>query len=334
MSEDSYESALVTELQALAGVASGTHEFAVGVGGQAITVHYHQWSSGPSDLSLVASYDDAARVGRAPQPGAYGHHDVTRAPLVAVRPLAIELRPEHGEDRAAKRDGLNREWQTGDPAFDAAVYVSTRTDSPHVLAAVLGPDMRRAVLELFSLGFRRVCIDEDHLVRAEVTEFVIQAPHQGRGRLAIEAFARVLGSLPAVVASGASHPEPPLAGTTRTLQWLAVLFGLLFGLQFAGMLYVVVGAHAVSPVTDPAGSLLRLLTAVLGPWLAFGCGLVPYRLARKSYSRAVANAARGTSLAAEDAKRGGQIAGACALFLTANVAFGALCFVVLVVLAP
>lgn len=321
MSEDSYESALVTELQALAGAASGTHEFAVVVGGQAMTVRYRQWSSSPSELSLAAPYDQAVRAGRA-------------APLVAVRPLAIELRPERGEDRAAKREGINREWQTGDPAFDAAVYVSTPTENAAVLAAVLGPEVRRAVLELFALGFRRVCVDDDGVVRAEVTEFVIHAPQQGRGRLAVDAFSRVLSSLPAVVASGGSHPAPPFAGTTRTLGRLAVLFGVLFTLLFAGALYVVVGAQPVDPETDLAGFMLRLLTVVLGPWLALGIGVVPFRLARRSYARAVANASRGTSLAAEGARRGGLIAGACALLLAASVAFGALCFVVLVLLAP
>jgi hypothetical protein len=213
------------------------------------------------------------------------------------------------------------------------VYVSTRTERADVFAAVLGPDVRRAVLELFALGFRRVCVDDGNIVRAEVTEFVVQAPRQGRGRRAVDAFASILASLPAVVASGATHREPPLAGTTRTLRRLAVLFGVLFALLFAGTLSVFLGAHPPSPVTDPAGFLVSLLTAVVGPWLALACGLVPYRLARKAYSRAIANVARGTSLAAADAKRGGLIAGVCALFLAANVVFGALSFVVFVVLA-
>lgn len=77
---------------------------------------------------------------------------------------------------------LNVEWQTGERAFDDAVYVSTPGHSAELLSAVLTAEVRGAVMSLFALGFRLVSIDDEGVIRAKVTEFVVARPRQGRGR--------------------------------------------------------------------------------------------------------------------------------------------------------
>ena len=78
----------------------------------------------------------------------------------------MKLRPERGADRFGKKLRLNREVQTGDAPFDNAVYIESTADDDEVLAMLASPRVRRAVLQLFSLGVREVCFNEwrQHLV--------------------------------------------------------------------------------------------------------------------------------------------------------------------------
>ena len=148
--EDDAENALVAELRALAGEPAGDR-FVVSRRGRSITVTHDGGSS--SSLTLRASYDAVARAAADTNEGTYrGSPRVDRA-LVAPRPLAIVLRKD------APR-GIRTAYETGDRRFDDAVFVDTPTTNPTVLAAVLGPEVRAAVLTLFELGFLRVTIDD------------------------------------------------------------------------------------------------------------------------------------------------------------------------------
>jgi hypothetical protein len=305
MSSSDYESALVTELQALAGVPAGTDAFALRFGGQTTAVVYSQFSSSPSTLTLEARYDDV--------PGLPAGR-----PIVATRPLDIVLRPEGGPDRAAKAQGINVEWQTGDRAFDDTVYVSTPTESGEVLRAVLGPEVRSAVMTLFGLGFRMVRIDDDGVVRAEVTEFVVAVPQAGRGRSAMEAFVRILTNLPAVVASGAKHAAIPLAETTRALAWTAAGFGLVFVVAAFGAL--------VAPKNMASRNTLGFLVLCVGPWVALALASPAFLLARKIHGGRVARAMRGRSRTAKTADLAGWAAGLCVLFIVADLIHAASLF--------
>jgi hypothetical protein len=64
----------------------------------------------------------------------------------------IRLRPENKRDIWGKRLRLNREVQTGDAAFDEAVYIESDATDDEVAAMLSSPRLREAVLALLSLG--------------------------------------------------------------------------------------------------------------------------------------------------------------------------------------
>lgn len=220
---------------------------------------------------------------------------------MAARPLDMQLRHEDREDRAAKAKGINVEWQTGDQAFDEAVYVSTPGHSAEVLGALLTAEVRGAVMSLFALGFRLVHIDVDGVVRAEVTELVVARPREGRGRDAMDAFVRLLTNLPVVTASGASHAPVPFAGTTRLFAWAAGIFLVIFG-ALAAVPWLF--SLTPSPTEKPFG----FVASVVGPWVAFGLGIPAFRMAKKLHGGRVASRMRGTSRTAITAHRAGWAA--------------------------
>lgn len=75
------------------------------------------------------------------------------AVFVAARPAAAEmprivLRREDALDRGAKRVGLAREAQLGDPEFDAAVYVESEAPEAAIRQALAAPAARAAAIAL------------------------------------------------------------------------------------------------------------------------------------------------------------------------------------------
>lgn len=199
--------------------------FVVRSGELAIDVRYTGGSS--SSLTLSAPYDAVAR--RAPEGASTtgSYRDSAERALLAVRPMAIHLRAERAADVDAKRAGINREIQTGDATFDAAVYVSSPGDDERVLAAVLSPEVRRGAAALLALGVGRISIDDDDgRVEARLVGFLSDRPSAERGPALIAAFAELLRGLPKVRRAAGGHPPDPWR---RRLQWGG-------GLAFAGFI--------------------------------------------------------------------------------------------------
>lgn len=233
--EDDAESSLVAELRKLAVAGSRTDgsdddgEFAVRWAGHTITVVHNGGSS--SNLRLRAVYDHVARadhpalVRPSANDGSY-RHAPSRRSLRAPRPLAIALHHETPKDARAVAEGARREHQTGDLAFDTAVFVDTPTTDDAVLHAVLGPEVRAAVLSLFALGFLRVTIDDaiipgrPGVVEAHLWSFALRDPPPERGARCLDAFARVLDHLPPIEPSGEEHVSPAPGGWIRVLGWV------------------------------------------------------------------------------------------------------------------
>lgn len=316
-------SALVQELFDLA-VAGGTAKrgsgfissgFIVRHGGYAIRVEHNAGSS--KDVSLHAVYDvvtSAYQASKRARPSGAGR------PLVAPRPLAIELGVEDEGHVAAKAKGLNVEWQSGDEAFDRTVYVDTPTTDPAVLAAVIGPEVRYAVRVLLGLGFRTVSIDDGTgAVNAYLTEFTsLNPPRPNRGADSLSAFAQILAHLPEVTSSGPTKRKTPLWGATL---FLAIAGGGGWGANYFYLEGILAVTKAVFDVKKRAASLAwwEIAMAVA---VAVVAGIVGSFL----HGRLVAAFARGTSSAHQQV----QYARAAAFFGTSAMAFaGAVIAIVL-----
>jgi len=228
------ETELVQELRALAGVKVGD-SFEVLHDGVRIHVEYSGGSS--SSLVLRVGYDVAAREVAAAA-GYRGH-----AGLAAIRPMAIALRPEDDANRMAKEGGIDVEFQTGDAAFDHAVYVDTLTP-PNVLAHVLEADARRAVRELFALEFTSIILDNDRReVVARMVTFPSRKPPEPTGARAVDAFARLARAMPRVATLAGEHPSHPLRGANIAL-------GVVGAVTFFGAIPLYCGVIAGSRCQD------------------------------------------------------------------------------------
>jgi hypothetical protein len=195
------EADLVIGLRKIAGVEEGS-DFSIERDGVRIAVSYSGGSS--SYLTLATSYDAVARA----QPAEAGYRKTAqRGILRAIRPMAITLRDEDASDRQAKNEGLSREHQTGDLAFDEDVYVDSPTTDGAILDAVLSEDARRGALALFKLGFERVVLDDEvGNVYARISAFGKLREIEDAPAKVVDAFARLLSALPAITRAEGEHP--------------------------------------------------------------------------------------------------------------------------------
>ena len=207
------DSTLIEDLRRRAGVTPQTDRFDVVHEGVRIDV---AWSGGSSSsVILRVPYDEAARTDAGGYRGA--------APLAVVRPMLVELVLETALHRSAKAEALDVEHQTGDAAFDDAVYIDTQTPND-VLVRVLDAPARCAILDLFAIEFTTITIDsaERNLVavRVSFTSATPPGPHAAR---AVDAFARLARALPAVSAKAGEHEAHPLEESAKTVRALACL---------------------------------------------------------------------------------------------------------------
>lgn len=255
--EDDAESALVAELRALAGSPTGD-QFVISRRAHTITVTHNGGSS--SNVRFRASYDAAARADHpalaAPSGGNY-RAAPARQTIVAPRPLAIVLRNQAPL-------GVRTAHQTGDQRFDASVVVDTATTRADVFSAVLGPEMRAAVLTLFDLGFRSVSIDDrsvvdgSDVVEAYLWTFASSSPPAERAARCLDAFATILDHLPQIVASGEepADPTPPI--------WVNVIGGLgLAALVGGAALGMLLDKHVQCGEGGCAGPPLAIVAAIV-----------------------------------------------------------------------
>ncbi len=262
---------LLDELRRTAGAEPRVDSFSVAREPCALRVSVSHDSHGAvSTLALRFDYDDPARI--AAVRGAGGEA------LVAIRPLEILLRRETAEDRAAKADGTNGEWQTGDAAFDGVVYVSTPNDDARALAAVSRAEVRSAALDLFAMGFEQITIDGGDsigkgAVEARRSREARDTPRAATAELVLAAMEQLARYLPVVTHSGTARAAPPLTWLTRSLAIVGAA-GWLLSVAWVGLLARIVdairpGSHDGSSVA-PAMTLVVLAfsvaAGVLGGW--------------------------------------------------------------------
>lgn len=278
---DNPETELVAELRALAG-APETDRFVVAEGDLAVEVRYSGGSS--ASLSLRVSYDRAARAATREVDG-YRHG----GPVVAIRPMDICVRPETADDVAHKEDGVDVEHQTGDRAFDDAVYIDAPSADP--LRHVLSEEARAAILELFALAFTSVAIDdaEGNVVATIVSFTTLPTPNatERPGARALGAFARLARALPVVTRAAGEHAVDPLRTPSIVLWTVAVVS--FFG---SPMLYFGVLARDICHEDQP---LAEALQCVVPGVVGVVVGLVATAIVGAFVYRALAARFRGTS---------------------------------------
>ena len=192
-----------------------------------VTSHAMQSSA---TVCLATPYDASARAGGIE--GATGSYREP-GPLRGVRPMQITLRAETSADREGKASGLNVEVDTGDGAFDEAVYVDSPTTDTALLRAVLGADARAAILDLFALRVGLVVLDDlFHNIRVELTGFPTLTNDDDRAVKLVQAFGRLARALPRVRATGKRHGTPPWFGRIAAATMMAGLGGIAMPIAF------------------------------------------------------------------------------------------------------
>lgn len=230
----------------------------------------------PTSVTLRMLYDAVSRGVGGPLGG---------KPLLAPRPLGIRLQREDEADRAAKREGVSEEWQSGDEPFDRAIYVEAPPGAAPVLPSVLGPEARGAILELFELGVSAVDVDVDDYVEAKIGEAALA---ESRAPQLVGAFTALCRSLPRVRHDASSRVPVPLRAPTFLLAAIGVV-GWGTNVGYVG----IVGAVARALAGRHDDERLELPLAHLLVLVAFGVvsGLVGASL----YGAALRRRAKGRS---------------------------------------
>jgi hypothetical protein len=268
------EADLLIALRRIAGVAAGS-DFTIRDGDVSFRVEYVGGSS--SHLTLRAPYDAVARAEVVPGTRAARYRASARGGvLTAIRPMAIVLRAENAADRMAKTEGVSREHQTGDDAFDQAVYIDSPTTDEAVLAALLNDAVRGAASKLLSLGFDSVTLDDgERQVTAVISGFRHLRNAEEPASLIVNAFATLLRGLPPVRAGDGAHPA------RSRLPAIAAVAGLIAALVVGPIgFFVVAGSHGCTePAADGEGvslkdgcggtELIALVAALVAGMIAF-----------------------------------------------------------------
>lgn len=151
-------------------VLRGSRPFGIGkfADGDAIDGTYHQFVANlPQQAELLdRTY---TTLYQPPIKGKNGRPSLLRVCAPTPCELEFTITRQTWFDRFAKRIGLVIELESGDPEFDAAFYI--RTDANEfVQAFVNDPAKRRAIRELFHLGFAEVAL-RDNEFQANWTGF-------------------------------------------------------------------------------------------------------------------------------------------------------------------
>jgi len=220
------------------------------------------FGAAPAWVSLSLSIDSGRVCGLAVEVGGRAHPEV-------------HLRAETDDDRAAKARGAAVEHQTGDPAFDARIYVEAHDDEAAPRAMLTAP-VRTAVLALWDLGCNDITWNgggvQATLTEARLGRGLYDAAHVGAVAWMIAAMVRWTPESPwlpfAGIVAGLAAWAPYRAAVDRvvrggsashTRHWLASAFGLL-GLPALGMAAAVTanGALDVAPPTLERGRILAV----------------------------------------------------------------------------
>lgn len=270
LSESETEADVVRQLRRLAKAAEDATKFVFSSpDGPTVEVSYFGGSG--SNVTLTSAFGFGAT---ASGPSSAQHYRESPAPLRAARPMKITLREEDESDRHAKEEQIAREFQTGDPRFDARVYIDTSTPDAVLRELFASKALRDAAIALLDEGVRSIELDDsERRVSATLFTFASQTHDERRAERLVRAFEQVVRSTPRVIDSG----EPaPTDAEGALITAFAAIAGLLF---FSGVpLYFALAPNRcwVSS-SDGEGSSLDCAIAgccdPIAPGLALGTAL-------------------------------------------------------------
>jgi hypothetical protein len=195
---------------------------------------------------------------------------------VATPPMpAITVIPEGKVDRFGKAIGLNREVQTGDPAFDDAAYVDTVEEDAPVHRVFESEAVRAGIRELLSLGYK-VQLSSRGLAAFQLLPHGT-VPDLSRVSEAVALLGQIAGALPAL--------DPASFKGTIPLRYARFLaFALLWIplLVLAGLLEGMMGSPGERTLSMGHKGLVLGLCA-LTAWVVY-VALVALRLRGRSYA--------------------------------------------------
>jgi hypothetical protein len=235
----------IDQFRAIAGAASSAKEFVIRGSNGEIDISYNGFLA--HSITLRAPFPTS----RGKASGAYRGNSA--AVVRAGRPLRLQLSKEGESERRSKAKGVNREAQTGDPAFDGEVYIDDNgAPQEHVRAVFAHEEARAATLALLRENTTFMILDDiegDIAVCYTIAHGEEKDPQ--RAARIVDAFDKLLGSVPQL------EEKAPEA---RWLPWWAVL-GLLVGPPIAGAVALVV----TTPSRCRAGAHDLLLKCSAGP---------------------------------------------------------------------
>ncbi|WP_438040508.1 hypothetical protein [Sorangium sp. So ce128] len=281
--DDNPESEIVRQFRELAGAPQGTNDFHMSTCGCPLRVKYSPGSV--SSLTLSAPYPSRMTAPAHGPLAAYRHPGEV---FVAVRPMKIKLRRETDEDRGARSRGVVREVQTGDPLFDDAVYVDSRSDPQTVLRALASPELRGGVRALLAEGIEHVILDDKAGEISALLLHFTRAPHSpDRASRVLGAFAAVVLNVPSVSTSSEQRP----ADVERALLIFGAVLCLL--LLFIGVpVYLLAAGQRCDFENNPGANVLFSLDGCFTP---FSLGLAAGLLVGPLLAAAVARRFHGRS---------------------------------------
>lgn len=171
--------------------------------------------------------------------------------------------PEGAVDRFGKAIGLNREVQTGDKAFDDAVYVDTSEVEEKVKRLLAVPDVRKAILDLVSMGFK-VQLSTRGIEVFQVV-YAMSAPDASRVAEALPRIAALSGSVP-------SFDNETLSQEPRARMMVAV--AIIATVVLAGVAGAFVASGAVDRTLSAGHRVLAFLGIGGALWLLFTLSMV------------------------------------------------------------
>jgi hypothetical protein len=232
LSEGECEADVVRQLRQLTASAADASTFVVvRPDGVQFTIDYSSGSG--SNVSFSAPYGQSTHQGggvaAADLAQGYRASAVARE-FLARRPMRIALRPESPEDVDAKREGISREFQSGDPRFDDAVYIDTDASDDTLRFVLASPELRAGVLALFAEGVRELVLDNiGSNITARLYSFAHRQHDERRAERIVAAFEAIVRNAPRVVDSGEpapADPEKTWLGTVTAAAAVLFFFGV------------------------------------------------------------------------------------------------------------